>query len=545
MKKLLSIVLALSLCLTAMMGCFVVSAETVATDATITVGNVTTNPGKDVAITVTGANFTDVCAAELKITLPDELTLVSIYNGETKLDEIGEDDGDYKKDGQTITTIEIYNFTDEVATTTFALTINAKVADNAECKDYTVDAEIAGANLDEKWLGITVTDGIVTVEEEVTVCPHNYVGVVTTQPTKDALGVKTYTCDACGDSYTEEIAKPTALTGNVFGFDLFFEEAVNTRIRVNLGANANGLYTLGYDDYFVVVDYKKYVTGYALEDRQETYIASMRTESLSNGDLLHTFEFKEMTLYQLKMGYTVTAYALKDGVVTAYYTTDTSIQAQAIAQLVKFPNDAALHKALADMMKYGAEVQRFFAAANPGTAIVDAELPTDGFDAYIGSASDYSELPDSYNMTKLNSYPNGTSSVMGAGDVKIDTSNLVSFRFLIPNDYDANAMRAEIYYTNGYGKPVTDAAASIGALEVVGSNATAKAYNHIFGKLALYDLDKTITVDIYNAEGNVECKFEYSVGNYIAGKITATGYVDLMSTMVLFSRSIAAKLGTN
>ena len=38
-------------------------------------------------------------------------------------------------------------------------------------------------------------------------CEHNYIGKVTTEPTTEKEGVRTYTCDRCGHSYTESIPK--------------------------------------------------------------------------------------------------------------------------------------------------------------------------------------------------------------------------------------------------------------------------------------------------------------------------------------------------
>ncbi len=45
----------------------------------------------------------------------------------------------------------------------------------------------------------------VSGHEEVPALGHNYVGVVTAEPTCTEKGEKTFTCSACGDSYTEEI----------------------------------------------------------------------------------------------------------------------------------------------------------------------------------------------------------------------------------------------------------------------------------------------------------------------------------------------------
>ena len=42
--------------------------------------------------------------------------------------------------------------------------------------------------------------GIVEVE-----CTHNYVSEITTDPTCTMTGIRTYTCEICGDSYEEVI----------------------------------------------------------------------------------------------------------------------------------------------------------------------------------------------------------------------------------------------------------------------------------------------------------------------------------------------------
>lgn len=53
--------------------------------------------------------------------------------------------------------------------------------------------------------GISVS---VTVTEKATVCTtHNYIAEITKQATESETGIRTYTCDKCGDTYTEEIAK--------------------------------------------------------------------------------------------------------------------------------------------------------------------------------------------------------------------------------------------------------------------------------------------------------------------------------------------------
>jgi DNA-directed RNA polymerase subunit RPC12/RpoP len=52
----------------------------------------------------------------------------------------------------------------------------------------------------------SVTQPIITIVRG-DVCVHDFVGVVTTPATCTEMGVMTYTCSRCGDSYTEPIAK--------------------------------------------------------------------------------------------------------------------------------------------------------------------------------------------------------------------------------------------------------------------------------------------------------------------------------------------------
>ena len=54
----------------------------------------------------------------------------------------------------------------------------------------------------------SVCGEILVAQEEVAMVEHNWdEGVVTTEPTEEATGVKTYTCSACGETKTEELPK--------------------------------------------------------------------------------------------------------------------------------------------------------------------------------------------------------------------------------------------------------------------------------------------------------------------------------------------------
>ncbi len=54
--------------------------------------------------------------------------------------------------------------------------------------------------------GTILIDDVVVVKTEDFVCQHSYTASVTKAPTCGATGIRTYTCSACGDSYTETIA---------------------------------------------------------------------------------------------------------------------------------------------------------------------------------------------------------------------------------------------------------------------------------------------------------------------------------------------------
>ena len=54
----------------------------------------------------------------------------------------------------------------------------------------------------------SVCGEILVAQEEIAMVAHTWnEGVVTTAPTEEATGVKTFTCTACGETYTEELPK--------------------------------------------------------------------------------------------------------------------------------------------------------------------------------------------------------------------------------------------------------------------------------------------------------------------------------------------------
>ena len=526
-KKSLACCLALALCLTAMVGLTVSAAEVA---GTITVGEVTVEPGTaeaKVDITLSAAGLSEAIlnvstdAGTITAVTSDDVSATLATNG-IKMALYTE--GDSSVDSATAT-------------------ITVALADTQTEKEYTVNVSIAtAASVDENLINAEPASGKISVKAAVVECTHeNAASVVTTQPTKDAVGVMTYTCE-CGETWTEDIAIPAKLSANVIAYDLVVQEAVSPRIRINVNANANGIYKLGYnEDYIVSVYYPYYATGYVLKYDTKTYTTDMRNTTLSNTNI-HTYDFNELSLLQLAAEFEVTVYAKNaDGVVTAYYDGSTSIRAQALSQLAKYSTDTALVKAYADMINYGAAAQKFFASTNAGTDIATAELPTVGFEAYLDKASTADELPAEYNTTNINNL----TTVKGAGDLVIGQSNSIAFRILIPSTMDLNTLSANISYKNGYGTLVEDPIASVADVPYLSTSGSNVIHRYLFTKLALYDLNKTVNLQVYDADGNTIGNYEYCIEKWISANINSASYNELLTSMVLFSRSIGAKLGTN
>lgn len=105
---------------------------------------------------------------------------------------------------------------------------------------------------------------ILVPQEEIPALGHNYVGVVTTPATCTEPGEMTYTCDRCGDSYTEEIPaeghdwqyENGNLVCGTCGEVMYLDD--NTDVTVD--DNGTIIITVTLEDGTVVVTYK-YTTG--------------------------------------------------------------------------------------------------------------------------------------------------------------------------------------------------------------------------------------------------------------------------------------------
>lgn len=89
-----------------------------------------------------------------------------------------------------------------------------------------------------------------TVEVEITItrsaCEHNYVGVITKQPTTEEEGIRTYTCSECNDSYTiaiDKLPKDTPFIRDEtdkYGWEVITDEMKNAESGDDITVEMNG-----------------------------------------------------------------------------------------------------------------------------------------------------------------------------------------------------------------------------------------------------------------------------------------------------------------
>ena len=492
-KKALACCLVAALALTCFVGALSVNAETYA--GTIVAGEIEVAADATTAVVPVVINA-DAALNAAKITVAAEGWTVSSIAVDAASTAA-------KIDAENINgatfLIEAVDNTAGFTTATVNVTLTAEAAVAADVV-ITLD-EVHAATWNEDVVNLAITDGAITVKAAV--------------------------------------VEPTPIEAKLLAHNLLLTEAVGSRISVNVSAK-NGLTTLGYTDYYLVIDYQLYDDSYNLTTDTITYNSDEYAFQNTAGTVDY-FDFTSIALFEMPLTYDVYLYLITDGVTVAYVKETTSITTQALAYAQKYSTDIPLLKTLADMVNYGAAAQEFFAAQNAGSDICDAELPTVGFEDYQTYASTVDDLPESFNTTNTVKNPTKhveTSTMKAAATVLISSSTSIRFQFLAPG-YDISKVTAKISYTDGYGDPVVaDVALADITPTVSGSNTI---YPYLFAKLALYDLDETVHVSLYN-DGVEEISFDYSAGNFVNQYIGNATYTNILTAMELFAQSAKAKL---
>lgn len=539
-KKSLALVLSAALCLTALVGCLTVSAE--GASATVTVGSVEVNSDATkatVPVTVKTDDANGIAAAmfELKVD-SSKLTFNSVWeesitwddttniNVQTVLGELdaegttqrvvpvsGETDT-YRflveaiKDGSPDTLGYIksatFNITfDIVAGTTGTIDIEyVNDAHSQACNGGTFDVNTATYSGTEALIGLTGTNGAVTVKAAST--------------------------------------EPVEITNKLLAHDLYLSAAVGSRIAVNVNAN-NGLKSLGYSDYYLVIDYNKYGSGYKdFVSHSDTLLSSQKKGQNAKGTVDY-FYFTSLALYEMPLEYTVTIYLKDDtGNTVAYKKETTSVVSQALTYAKKYSTDTTLLTALVDMVNYGDAVQTYFANSNQNSLIATAVSPKIGFEDYQQYASSADVLPAKFNDTKELVKVLDTTTLQGSSTVIIGASNNIKYTFLA-NNYDQSKMVAEIEYVDSYGKTQNTTINFADMDRAVSPKNGNVTYSCVYEGLAIYDVEKTVSVKLIN-DGVHEATYNYSLGKFVNSYIGNAEFTDVLTKMELFSRSARIQL---
>ena len=249
----------------------------------------------------------------------------------------------------------------------------------AVAEGVTAESTEITLTLAEAWDGANDVTANATAGTVTFACSHNWGdGVVTTKPTKDAVGVRTFTCSKCFDTKEEPIAVATkiettfahdiVLSSNIdvgFAFkkaDTKVDEAVDVYgyavKNTYLGAE---VYGQSYQ-YFEKADFTDRATGST--PRKTVKYTGVSAKDMSNDIyIIIYFENADGTFTYIDETYRLTDYV------------DLAISNDAYDP-TKSEKNAKFYTLLMDMLNYGAAAQAQF---NYNTS----DLPTDGYEDLI------------------------------------------------------------------------------------------------------------------------------------------------------------------
>ncbi len=356
-------------------------------------------------------------------------------------------------------------------------------------------------------------------------CDHaDAVSEVTTRPTKDTEGVRTFTCE-CGETWTKKIPVATLKTEAADG--------VTYRVGINLALNSS--IEIGFRARKAFID--DAVSYYAIF-RNDVYdkngnvvgetVLTKEQEDFSVGlDNNQRYDVFYDGLTAMEMGTVVTGdiyRELADGSFD-YVTADYSIAYYASVSLGVVSDK--FDTLLIDMLNYGAAVQTTYSYNLPN-------LVTDAYDIFANYADKAS--------TTVGEYENVGSKVNNAGDNRIINSSIQLYlkssiavvsavRNLDKSVYagDLTNVRAKCVYSNYAGGPYTEWIPS-SEFEVIDGMLYV-----VFEGLTTIDLDKAVTIEIYDGDTLVSDTVTYSIASHLLNTSSSdTANYDLAVKMVKF-----------
>ena len=223
----------------------------------------------------------------------------------------------------------------------------------------------------------SVCGAITQVQQTITALGHSYgEGVVTTEPTYEAAGEMTYTCEVCGDTYTEEIPQlEMAVELAVTGRSLLVKDIIQMK------------YYFGYDENIDVV-----VTGaglYIWNNEADAQAKNFATAIYTTTEFEDAGIYKGNQEYSLKthgipakeMGDTVyvLGYVMIDGVAVYAPVNAYSPKAWCVSTMADTKASVNDKKIATALMNYGAAAQTYFDYKTD-------DLMNEGFDSFTFTA---------------------------------------------------------------------------------------------------------------------------------------------------------------
>lgn len=319
-KKSLALILSAALCLTALVGCLTVSAaEGDNTKPVYSVNSVEGAAGAEVKVVANFSEISNVCAHHVIFTFPAGLEVKAVKKADGTPYTPFNNDGDrfdYKldvaeDDSTKVQFVDFVNWAaDGLSTSDMSIHFTVKIAaDAAANTEYPVTIAVQAADQEAvDLLDVTCTDGKVTVKANTHVHTWN-AGVVTTEPTLTAKGVKTYTCTVCNETKTEEIpmidlaisnlSYDHAMSKLVYRYDLGADFIAAMGAVKNLDRTVAMIVTMDEKEFIVDTSIKTFntrnVTGFTLNDMVKDFTMKVRCTYVEGGET-KTFESNVITL---------------------------------------------------------------------------------------------------------------------------------------------------------------------------------------------------------------------------------------------------------
>ena len=502
-----------AICLTALIGCLSVSAATRG-EGTFTVGDISGKAGASVTVPIelkytSGGEGMGIAASLFDVSFDtDALTITDIAAGEDATRDPGsgglpggEDvppqdiyTVEYRSmDGETISVVDdavrilampAYNETvpadSETVLTSMTVKLTFRIKDGAAAQDYPITVskeqtcdygqatpdEFGGFTYadDEEFIDMTITNGKITVVEDVT------------EPVLDEslpLGRQVYVGSQFGLYY----AIPQSLYSQ---YDNFYIEVISEHYdeSYNITSTTERIYKNEIANTIDGIDYYLYsgTTGYEmlLKIKATVYIED------STGKVIKYSPTKEDTLVE----------RVKSGVTS---------------EVAKQDKDLKLLKVYLDMVNFATEAEKYFAEQYPDSALAssvnDGKVSNVGFESYQEYASSEPIVAKDINKTFYDENNNPNQSVKLGKQVTIGASNFIAYQ-INPGDFDTSKITLSVKYTDSYGNNLDK--------EVSYTDLAETGNWFRYTDIALYDVSKTITA-VVSYDGNTLVTNEYSI----------------------------------